>query len=221
MFYTDIGDDMSKTNADKKKVNNNLVKVYIYNTHQSEEYAATKFGTIPNVMTASDILYEELKDLNVFSVVEKRDVNSEVKKRGYDYSGTYTISFEYLQDSKKKNPSLEYFFDIHRDSITGDASKVKIGNNSYATMMFLIGANHKDYEKNLANVNIMKNYLDKNYKGLVRDNYIQKKWTYYQYYSPKMFLVEIGGPNNTFEEVYNTISALAESIKYYMEVNDG
>lgn len=208
----------------KKNVNNSsskLVKVYIYNTHQTEEYASNVYGITPSVRTVSDILYSELKSNGISSLVEKRDIIKETKKRGYDYTGTYTVSFDYLTDSKKNNPSLEYFFDLHRDSITGEYARTKINEKDYATMMFLVGASHDDYQKNVNNVNIMKKYLDDNYPGLVRDTYIQKKCSFFQDYSPKMFLVEIGGPDNTLEEIYNTTKALSLAIKYYMEVDNG
>lgn len=208
----------------KKNVNNGsskLVKVYIYNTHQTEEYASNVYGITPSVRTVSDILYSELKSNGISSLVEKRDIIKETKKRGYDYTGTYTVSFDYLTDSKKNNPSLEYFFDLHRDSITGEYARTKINEKDYATMMFLVGASHDDYQKNVNNVNIMKKYLDDKYPGLVRDTYIQKKCSFFQDYSPKMFLVEIGGPDNTLEEIYNTTKALSLAIKYYMEVDNG
>lgn len=208
----------------KKNVNNGsskLVKVYIYNTHQTEEYASNVYGITPSVRTVSDILYSELKSNGISSLVEKRDIIKETKKRGYDYTGTYTVSFDYLTDSKKNNPSLEYFFDLHRDSITGEYARTKINEKDYATMMFLVGASHDDYQKNVNNVNIMKKYLDDNYPGLVRDTYIQKKCSFFQDYSSKMFLVEIGGPDNTLEEIYNTTKALSLAIKYYMEVDNG
>lgn len=208
----------------KKNVNNGsskLVKVYIYNTHQTEEYASNVYGITPSVRTVSDILYSELKSNGISSLVEKRDIIKETKKRGYDYTGTYTVSFDYLTDSKKSNPSLEYFFDLHRDSITGEYARTKINEKDYATMMFLVGASHDDYQKNVNNVNIMKKYLDDKYPGLVRDTYIQKKCSFFQDYSPKMFLVEIGGPDNTLEEIYNTTKALSFAIKYYMEVDNG
>lgn len=208
----------------KQNVNNGsskLVKVYIYNTHQTEEYASNVYGITPSVRTVSDILYSELKSNGISSLVEKRDIIKETKKRGYDYTGTYTVSFDYLTDSKKNNPSLEYFFDLHRDSITGEYARTKINEKDYATMMFLVGASHDDYQKNVNNVNIMKKYLDDNYPGLVRDTYIQKKCSFFQDYSPKMFLVEIGGPDNTLEEIYNTTKALSLAIKYYMEVDNG
>ena len=210
----------------KKEINNintkiekQLPTVYIFNTHQKEEYAKSVYNITPTVMTVSNILKDELSELGISSFVETKDVIKEVNRRGYDYSGTYTVSFENLKLRKKQNSSLKYFFDMHRDSITGNASRTTIKNKKYATIMFLIGANHDNYQKNLKNVRIMEKYLKKNYPGLVRETYIQKNWTYNQWYSSKMFLVELGGPDNTFEEIYNTTEALAHSIKYYMEVD--
>lgn len=197
--------------------NNNDPIVYIFNTHQTEEYAKNAYNITPTVVTASNILSDELHSLGISSIVENKDIIKETKRRGYDYTGTYTVSFEYLKERKKENDSLEYFFDIHRDSITGDVARTKIKNKNYATIMFLVGANYDGYEVHVNNSNIMKSYLDKNYPGLVRNTYIQKKSSFYQYYSPKMFLVEVGGPDNTLEEVYNSTKALAESINYYIK----
>ena len=219
--------DLKNKNIIQKKEDNEYVKidkgikqepiVYIFNTHQTEEYAENAYNITPTVVTASNILSDELKNLGIYSLVETRDVIKEVNKRGYDYSGTYTVSFENLKYRKKQNSSLEYFFDMHRDSITGPAARTTIKGKKYATLMFLIGANHQDYQKNLKNVKTMEKYLKKNYPNLVRETYIQRKWTYNQWYSPKMFLVELGGPDNTLEEIYNTTKALAESIRYYVE----
>lgn len=219
--------DLKNKNIIQKKEDNEHVKidkgikqepiVYIFNTHQTEEYAENAYNITPTVVTASNILSDELKNLGIYSLVETRDVIKEVNKRGYDYSGTYTVSFENLKYRKKQNSSLEYFFDMHRDSITGPAARTTIKGKKYATLMFLIGANHQDYQKNLKNVKTMEKYLKKNYPNLVRETYIQRKWTYNQWYSPKMFLVELGGPDNTLEEIYNTTKALAKSIKYYVE----
>lgn len=191
--------------------------VYIYNTHQKEEYKKTSDNNVPTVVTASNILSEELSKYSIVSLVEKRDIIEETKKRGYDYTGTYTVSFEYLKQIKKENDSIKYFFDIHRDSITGDVSRIKINNKTYATIMFLVGASYEGYEKRLNNINVMKAYLDKHYPGLVRDTYIQKKCSFYQKYSTNMFLVEIGGPDSSLEEVKNSTIALAEAINIYVE----
>lgn len=194
------------------------ITVYIYNTHQREEYAKTAYNITPTVITASNILKDELSDLGIKSLVENRDIIKETQRRGYDYTGTYTVSLDYLKERKKANPSLKYFFDIHRDSVTGAAARTTIKGKNYATIMFLIGANYDGYEKHVDNANVMKKYLDRKYPGLTRSNYIQTKSSFYQYYDDNMFLVEVGGPDNTLEEVYNSTKALAEAIKHYTEV---
>lgn len=209
----------SNSNIINKNANSNNKDpiIYIYNTHQQEEYAHTAYNITPTVVTASMMLQDELKNLEISSFVEEKDIIKETKRRGLDYTGTYTVSFDYLKARKDEYQSLKYFFDIHRDSITGDASRIRIKDKNYASMMFLVGANFDSYEKNLKNANKMKSYLDKKYPGLVRNNYIQKNSSFYQYYNSNMFLVEIGGPENTLEEVYNTTVALADAIKNYVE----
>lgn len=209
-------DVMISNNSNKKSISKEPL-VYIYNTHQTEEYGGNVYNITPSVRTVSDILKDELELLNINSVVEDRSVTKEVKKRGLDYSGTYTVSLEYLKDKKKKYPSLEYFFDMHRDSITGDSARVVIDGKKYATMMFLVGTKNSNYKKNVKNIKIMEGYLNKYYKGLVRDTYYQSHSSFYQDYSDKMFLVELGGPDNTLEEIYNTSVALSKAIKYYVE----
>ena len=223
-----IGETISFLNFDSKKsfyeekeemvsvsVNKEPL-VYIYNTHQKEEYMKGSDENIPTVVTASNILHDELNKHGVSSLVETRDIINETKRRGYDYTGTYTVSFDYLKETKSKNNSIKYFFDIHRDSITGSASRANINNKRYATIMFLVGASYEGYEKRLSNINVMKEYLSNKYPGLMRDTYIQKKCSFYQKYSPNMFLIEIGGPDNSIEEVRNSVIALAEAISIYI-----
>ncbi len=212
-----LNNENSSVNIINKDQKYDKPLIYIFNTHQTEEYASNVYNITPTVMTVSDILNDELKNLGKESIVEKKSVPKEVKKRGLDYSGTYTVSFEYLKENKKKYPTLKYFFDMHRDSITGNSARKVIKNKKYATLMFLVGANYNGYKENIKNIEIMKEYLNKKYPGIVRDNYIQKACSFNQNYSSKMFLVELGGPDNTLEEIYNTTKALAESINYFVE----
>ena len=213
--------DSTVFKEDNRKRNNLLEKpiVYFYNTHQTEEYKSSK-NYKPTVVTASKVLEKTLKNKGMLSLVETRSIKKKLDEYGYDYSGTYAVSFEYLKDSKKKNPSLKYFFDVHRDSIVGKDSRVNINGKNYATMMFLVGQNHKNYKKNVKNIKMMGNYLNKHYQGLLRDTYYQPKYSYNQEYDENMFLVEIGGPNNTLEEITNTSIALGDAISNYVEVNN-
>ncbi len=208
---------------ESSKVTKNLTAdpiIYIYNTHQTEEYKTNAYNITPTVETVSSILKEELKDLGIASLVEQRSITKEVNKRGLDYTGTYEVSFEYLREMQKKHKTLRYYFDMHRDSVTGAPARTTINNKKYATMMFLVGTKNKNYKKNVKNLKYMESYLKKHYKGLVRETYYQSHSAFNQFHDENMFLVELGGPDNTLEEIYNTTKALAEAIKYYVEVEN-
>ena len=194
--------------------------IYIYNTHQTEEYKTNTYNITPTVETVSSILKEELKDLGISSLVEQRSITKEVNKRGLDYTGTYEVSFEYLKEMQTKHKTLKYYFDMHRDSVTGTPARTTINNKKYATIMFLVGTKNKNYQKNVKNLKYMENYLKKHYKGLVRATYYQSHSAFNQFHDENMFLVELGGPDNTLEEIYNTTKALSEAIKYYVEVKN-
>lgn len=193
--------------------------VYIYNTHETEEYKSSFYNITPTVKTVSNIMKDELLKLNINSIIETKSVQKEVNKRGLDYPETYTVSLEYLKARRGKNPSLKYFFDMHRDSVVGDVARVSINNKKYATIMFLVGTKNQYYKRNLKGIRVMEKYLNKHYKGLLRSTYYQPNSTFYQDYDSNMFLVELGGPDNTLEEIYNSTVALSKAIKYYVEEN--
>lgn len=207
------GEVNNKTNIDLDPI------IYIYNTHETEEYKSNFYNITPTVKTVSNIMKDELLKLDINSVVETKSVQKEVNKRGLDYPGTYTVSLEYLKGSRGKNPSLKYFFDMHRDSVVGDAARVSISNKKYATVMFLVGTKNQYYKRNLKGIRVMEKYLNKHYEGLLRSTYYQPNSTFYQDYDSNMFLVELGGPDNTLEEIYNSTVALSKAIKYYVEEN--
>lgn len=192
---------------------------YIYNTHETEEYKSSFYNITPTVKTVSNIMKDELLKLNINSIIETKSVQKEVNKRGLDYPETYTVSLEYLKARRGKNPSLKYFFDMHRDSVVGDVARVSINNKKYATIMFLVGTKNQYYKRNLKGIRVMEKYLNKHYKGLLRSTYYQPNSTFYQDYDSNMFLVELGGPDNTLEEIYNSAAALSKAIKYYVEEN--
>lgn len=190
--------------------------VYFYNTHQTEEYKSNVYNIVPTVVTMSEMLRENLLDKGIVSLVEEGSIKKGLDKYNYDYSGSYSISMMYLEEKKKKYPSIEYYFDIHRDSVKGEYSRTSIGGKSYAKIMFLVGKNHENYKKNVSNIKKMEEYLNKYYKGILRDTYYQPLYSYNQEYDSNMFLVEVGGVDNTLEELYNTSVALAGAINYYV-----
>ena len=191
-------------------------KVYIYNTHDEEGYSNKGFevyNTTPTVKLASYMLKDELKNLGINALVEERPVIKEIKKQGLPYHYSYDISNKYCKEIKEKYPSIIYFIDLHRDGIDKSLSTVTINNKTYAKMMFLLGMNHSNSNKNLEVVTKLNNYLNDNYKGLMRNIYKRNDITYYQYFDSHNFIIEVGGQDNTYQEVYNSVKAFAKALE--------
>ena len=191
-------------------------KVYIYNTHDEEGYSNKGFelyNTTPTVKLASYMLKDELKNIGINALVEERPVIKEIKKQGLPYHYSYDISNKYCKEIKEKYPSIIYFIDLHRDGIDKSLSTVTINNKTYAKMMFLLGMKHSNSNKNLEVVTKLNNYLNDNYKGLMRNIYKRNDITYYQYFDSHNFIIEVGGQDNTYQEVYNSIKAFAKALE--------
>lgn len=209
-----------KTSTSIKKENKEQVylpKVYLYNTHQVEEYEETFYNIKPTVLTVSNMIKEELKNNNIYSLVEEKSIKNELVKRKLDYSYSYRISREYLEEIRKKYPTITYFFDIHRDSINKKLSSVKIDDKSYAKVMFIVTKKNNNYKENEKNVKIMEEYLNNNYNGILRNTYYQPLYVYNQDINSTTFLIEVGGPYNNLEEIYNTSVALSNAITYLIK----
>ena len=125
-----------------------------------------------------------------------------------------------MQEKLTKYPNLDLLIDIHRDATKHDSSTIKIGNKSYATVLFVIGLEHDNYVKNLSVANSLHNKIEEKYPGLSKG--ILKKQgplvngIYNQDISPKAILIECGGYENKIDEVSNTISVIATIISDYI-----
>ena len=197
--------------------------VYIYNTHQLEEYAvssAQPYNITPTVMMVSYILREKLNDRGIPSIVEERDVKAVLTKNKWSYAASYRVTRNFMQDAKQKNPTLQYFIDIHRDSVSKSISTAVINDKSFAKILFIVGLDHKEYKHNLAITTRLNEILETNYPGISRGIY-KKSGTgvngiYNQDISPNAILIEVGGEKNLIDEVFNTTEAIAKALSIYI-----
>src|SRR5699024_5860115 len=70
-------------------------------------------------------------------------------EKGWTYGKSYEASRPVIQSALDKHDDLKYVFDIHRDSLPYDKTTLKHDGTTYATFLFVIGAENKQYEKNL------------------------------------------------------------------------
>ena len=196
--------------------------IYIYNTHQTEEYETSTIldYSIKPTVTISNYILEEIFNKNkLYTYVEESNIKEILNKNSWSYSYSYKATRILLEQRKLEYPTLKYFIDIHRDSITKDKTTVIINNKSYAKILFLIGLENPNYQENLTFTEKLNNKINQKYPNLTKGIYKKGgpgvNGVYNQDFSKYLILVEMGGYQNTPIEVLNSSLALAEC---FMEV---
>ena len=196
--------------------------IYIYNTHQAEEYETSTIIDyyIKPTVTISNYILEEIFNKNkLYTYVEESNIKEILNKNSWSYSYSYKATRTLLEQRKLEYPTLKYFIDIHRDSITKDKTTVIINNKSYAKILFLIGLENPNYQENLIFTEKLNNKINQKYPNLTKGIYKKGgpgvNGVYNQDFSKYLILVEMGGYQNTPIEVLNSSLALAEC---FMEV---
>lgn len=195
--------------------------LYIYNTHQQEEYLAgnlANYNISPTVYMVSNILSKELEKYDIYSIVEDENIKDVLNENGWGYNNSYRASRIWINNIKNSYPSIKYFIDVHRDSVS---LSTVINNKKYARMMLVLGMDYDTYEENEGLMIKINDYLNNNYSGISRDILYAKKNVFNQDLDPNIFLVEIGGNESGFEEVYNSVLVLAEALSYVIGENNG
>ena len=191
-------------------IQNNFVdnpKVYIYSTHPNEKY-------IDNTISyASLILQEKLNSLQVETIVEERSVVEYLEDNNLEFDDSYKATREFLSD-KLKTYDFDLIIDLHRDAVNN--TTVKINNKEYAKIMFVQNVNYKD---NITLANKLNDILNEKYSGITRGIYNKYVDNFNQDLNNNVLLIELGGNTNTFEQVNNSIDALAYSIKELLNEN--
>lgn len=198
--------------------------IYLYNSHQTEGYSKkgiSEYDLVPTVLFASYYLREKLNDYSLPTLVETNDISEILRANGWSYSSSYAASRYLFQDAMNKNSKLSYFLDIHRDSATYDITTTESGGKKYARILFVIGKEHKNYEKNLAFAEALNEKLKLKMntisRGVIGKEGANVNGIYNQDLHPFALLLEIGGKDNSIVEVTNTMELLASVLKEYIE----
>ena len=196
--------------------------IYIYNTHQTEEYETSTildYSIKPTVTITNYILEDIFNKNKLYTYVEESSVKEILNNNSWNYAYSYQATRILLEQRKQEYPTLKYFIDIHRDSITKDKTTININNKSYAKILFLIGLENPNYQENLSFTEKLNNLINQKYpnlsKGIYKKGGPGVNGVYNQDFSKYLILVEMGGYQNTPIEVLNSSLALAEC---FMEV---
>lgn len=195
-------------------VPNEMKKVYIYSTHQTEKYSDNK-----SVVKASKYLKEKLKRENIEVTVEDNSIQEFLIANNYSYNYSYVAS-RYFIEEEISNNQYDLIIDLHRDAVSRSSSLTTINGKKCAKIMFVIGKKNKNYKKNYAVAKEINSLIEQEYPNLTRGILLQTganvNGIYNQDLNENIILIELGGNHNSYEEVQNTIDLMAPIIGEYL-----
>lgn len=207
----DVQEDAPDSNGESETIKED--KVYIFHTHTTESF----YPHLPDTTTAYD------GKVNITLVGERLGESLERKGIGAEVETTNLVSYDtarpVVEEAMSQDESLEYYFDLHRDSIARKHTTTTIEGKEYARFAFVIGAEHSNYEQNLKFASEMHQLLEEKYPGISR-GVITKKGpgvdgVYNQDLNPNAMLIEFGGVHNHLDELYRSADVFAEVFAGY------
>lgn len=227
LVYEDNYDEVEKKTTYIENPNPNSTnnpRVYIYNSHQLENYRMDNledYNITPNVLMASYIFKEKLEQYNIPTIVEETNMSEFMNSNNWKHKDSYIASRYLIKDTLEKHNDLDLLIDLHRDSIVYNSSTITINGKKYAKVLFVVGTEYSSYKSNLELANQFSSLINSKYpnlsRGVITKSGANVNGVYNQDLSPKMLLIECGGYENSIDEVLNTIEVLSEIIKIYLE----
>lgn len=198
---------------------------FIYQSHSTESFLPElkdkgitdpnlAYNSSKNIMLVGKRLTEKLQQAGIGALHSKANYPNIIKDFKSVYS--YKYSMRTLQEVSAVNSDLQYYFDIHRDSLARKKTTVSIDGTDYAQVHFIIGTVNPNWKKNESFANQIHEILENKKPGLSKGIYAKTEkegnGIYNQTISPNSILIEVGGPYNTLEECYRTVDALSSAI---------
>lgn len=197
--------------------------VFLYNSHNRESFLPhlpketdtnSAYHKEVNITKVSERIAQKLEQNGIGSQVDNTDIMQVLHENDWKYKKSYDASRPVVKEAIANNKDIQYIFDIHRDSLPRDKTVKKIGDKNYSTILFVIGAEHKNYEKNLSLATELHYAIDEKYpglsKGVITKEGANSNGIYNQDLSENAILMEIGGYENTLKEMYRSADVVAE-----------
>ena len=197
----------------KDKLKSYKYKVYLYNTHDLEQYKDFIQNIKINVGNASLLLSNNLKSIGIDVIVEKQKVSDLTNN---DLSKSFDTS-KILIENIIQNENIDLFIDLHRDDEKKEVTTLELNGKKYAKVKFVVGRKNKNYMLNYNLTELINRKIKEKYPDLTRGIVLNDNYTYNQELSEKIIFINIGGYENDIVEVKNTIDLLGPIIKEVLD----
>ncbi|GLC88542.1 hypothetical protein LYSBPC_16690 [Lysinibacillus piscis] len=143
------------------------------------------------------------------------DVMKEVKLQGKNMAASYSTVRPFLA-KRLQEQSYDVIIDFHRDATKKEASTIMHNNENYARISLVVGAEHPNYKWNTQYAETlsatMNNIVPQISKGVISKSGDNVDGRYNQDLAKEMLLIELGGIDNTEDELNRTIAVIGKAI---------
>lgn len=198
---------------DKLKLSSYKYKVYLYNTHDLEQYKDFIQNIKISISNASLLLSNNLKSIGIDAILEKQKVSDLTNN---DLSKSFDIS-KTLIENIIQSENIDLFIDLHRDDEKKEVTTLELNGKKYAKVKFVVGRKNKNYMLNYNLTELINRKIKEKYPDLTRGIVLNDNYTYNQELSEKIIFINIGGYENDIVEIKNTIDLLGPIIKEVLD----
>ncbi len=203
----------------------NPFKVLLLFTHSQESYQpmvkavsgkeAAVYDEKTNIYSLHDAISKHFSMNGIQTDVLEVDVMKELKLQGKLFPDAYNTARPFLS-KRLQEQSYDLVIDLHRDSAKKNATTITHNNESYARIAIVVGAEHKNYRWNTAYAEsisaAMNEIVPKISRGVISKSGDNVDGRYNQDLAKEMILIELGGIDNTEEELNRTIAVIGKAI---------
>ncbi|NLX91940.1 MAG: stage II sporulation protein P [Firmicutes bacterium] len=184
--------------------------ILIYHTHATESFmpfSGEAFSTDmeKTVVALGNYLTEILQEQYGIPVLHHCEVFDIPRRSAYEKARPS------VEKILAENPGIEVVLDLHRDGVSRNITTTSIDGRQTGRVLFVLGSKHQGWNNNLRFALFLQDALEEVKPGLSRG--IRKQpFVYNQNLHQRSLIVEIGGHENSMEEVKRTIPYLAEAL---------
>jgi len=219
----DDDDKEKKENKQLEQSTGDKDVVFIYNTHNRESFLPhlpdetdpdSAFHDEVNITKVSEKLASSLKDNGIGTTIDETDIMNILQEKDWTYGKSYDASRSVVEETVASDDDIQYIIDLHRDSLPDDKTTKKIDGKRYGKILFVVGANYESYEENLSLATELHYLIEDKYPGLSRGVLTKEgagtNGVFNQDLLNNSLLIEMGGYDNSLEELYRSAEVLAE-----------
>ncbi|MFY0517287.1 stage II sporulation protein P [Lysinibacillus sphaericus] len=199
-------------------------KVLLLFTHSHEAYQpmvkavsgkVAVYDEKTNIYNLQDVVSKHFSMNGIQTDILDVDVMKEMKLEGKGFADAYNSVRPHLA-KRLQEQSYDLVIDLHRDSAKKDATTITHNNENYARIAIVVGAEHKNYRWNTAYAEslsaAMNEIVPKVSRGVISKSGDNVDGRYNQDLAKEMMIIELGGIDNSEEELNRTIAIIGKAI---------